>query len=315
MTNTEAILQLIDASMNAATNLPEFSRKPEGLLYHFTDAAGAIGMIQSKQLWASRASCMNDAREILHGRDLGRAIVADRLRADPGSRFSTIWKNAIAHFAGASDVPPVLQIQFDAFTISFCGRDSRSVHWLHYGRGGHGFALGLDPNALERAKWSLVPVTYDEDDQKRMLATIFDNIQETAANLVDVPVRPTEDLVSKIESTAGHLLMDVSSILAPCFKHESFSSEEEWRLFRTTAESEKVTRDKDFHLSFRASQGLIVPYAEFPVGPEAFKKITMGYQVPEYPVRKSLEYLLRESGIDPSSVEIDKSNVPVRGAA
>jgi hypothetical protein len=314
-TSTEAIHRLIDASIKAATDLPAFSRKPEGLLYHFTDAAGAIGMVRGKMMRATRASCMNDAREILHGKDLGRSIVADRLQTGPDSRFSTIWKNAIAHFDGASDVPPVLQIQFDAFAVSFCARDNRSVHWLHYGRGGHGFAVGLDPKALELPNWSLVPVTYDETAQREMLGAVFDKIEKTAAELVDRPVRPSDDLVSKIESTAGHLLMDVSSMLAPCFKHDSFSSEEEWRLFRTTAESEKIQRDKDLHLSFRASGGLVVPYAEFPVAPEGFKKITMGYQVPEHPVVQSLKLLLRESGIDPSHVEIVKSVVPVRGAA
>jgi predicted transcriptional regulator len=41
----------------------------------------------------------------------------------------------------------------------------------------------------------------------------------------------------------------------------------------------------------------------------------MGYQVPEHPVRQSLRLLLREGGIDPAVIAIERSNVPVQGAA
>jgi hypothetical protein len=37
---------------------------------------------------------------------------------------------------------------FHAYVISFCSRTDRSVHWLHYGRQGTGFALGFDVSRL-----------------------------------------------------------------------------------------------------------------------------------------------------------------------
>ncbi len=315
MNSTKAIDDLIDTTIAAAQDLPALSRKPEGLLHHFTDAAGIIGIIRDKQLRATRASCMNDEREILHGRDVGRSVVARRLDQQPGSRFSGIWQNAIDYFDSTPEAPSIPRIKFDAFVVSFCADVNKSVHWLHYGRGGHGYAIGLDPRALDRVNWSLVPVTYERELQEAMMASVFEKIEQKAAALVDEIVSPTKELVSEVELTAGHLLGDVSSMLAPCFKHESFKSEEEWRLFRTTAESDATTRDEDFRLSFRSSGGLVVPYAEFSLGSDAVRAITMGYQVPEHPSKESFRLLLRENQVDPANVTIGKSGVPVRGAA
>jgi len=299
--------------LEACQAIGELSAKPDGQLLHFTDAAGLIGIIGSKRLWATRVSCMNDASELTYGRSIGRAIVKERLRSDPKSRFVATWRTAIAHFDAVPDVPSGLHVHFDAFATSFCTHES-SAHWLHYGRGGHGYALGIDSAAFEVPGWSLVAVIYDRPIQERILASVFDKIQSDAATLADT-FKPSSGVVEKIETTAGHLFVDVTALLAPCFKDPSFTAEDEWRLFRPRLEGEYVGTEGLFPLQFRAHGPLVVPYAEFTVRPEAFKKIIMGYQVPDHPVRQSLRLLLRESGIDPAAFGIERSNVPVRGAA
>jgi hypothetical protein len=307
MTPQEAVESLITSALAAGQRTVELSAKPDGPLLHFTDAAGLAGIIGSQKLWATRASCMNDASEISYGRDLGRALVEDRVRTDPKSRFLPSWKTALAHFDALSE-----HVYIDAFVTSFCTHARKSVHWQEYGRRGHGYALGIDPSAFEVPGWSLAPVIYDRSIQRRILADVFDKIQETAATLAD-NFRLSPAVVKKIESTAGALLVDLTALLAPCLKDRAFDAEDEWRLWRFWLESNKAKQV--FPLKFRAHGDLVVPYTEFAVKPDAVKAIIMGYQVPEHPVRQSLRLLLRESGIDPAAVDITRSDVPVLGAA
>jgi hypothetical protein len=37
--------------------------KPEGLLYHYTDQKGLLGILESKQLWATHYRYLNDTSE------------------------------------------------------------------------------------------------------------------------------------------------------------------------------------------------------------------------------------------------------------
>lgn len=40
------------------------------ILYHYTDAKGLLGILNSKQIWATSYRFMNDAREFEYGFDL-----------------------------------------------------------------------------------------------------------------------------------------------------------------------------------------------------------------------------------------------------
>jgi hypothetical protein len=161
--------------------------------------------------------------------------------------------------------------------------------------------------------WSLVPVVYEEVDQRRILERLFDQIQSAAVRLLET-FGATADVVEKIESTVGHLLADVTFLLAPCFKDPSFAAEEEWRIFKTRLEGEGID-DDPLPLKFRGSASQVVPYAEFAFAPRALKAAVLGYQVPEHPVKQSLRLLLKRSGVDPGTIEITRSTVPARGTA
>ena len=157
---------------------------------------------------------------------------------------------------------------------------------------------------------------YDENDQRRILADMYEQIEGTAAMIADEFGSSTDrDTLARIEITAGHLLADVTGLLAPCLKDPSFHTEEEWRLFRLWFEGRHFGPEFRFPLEFRRQEDLVVPYTEFSLKAEAIRRLVMGYQVPEHPARQSLRLLLEASGIDPEKCVIEKSNVPVRGAA
>jgi hypothetical protein len=53
----------------------------EEVLYHYTDAHGLLGIVQSRQLWASNAAFLNDSTEVTYIRGVlgrGRGPVCTR---------------------------------------------------------------------------------------------------------------------------------------------------------------------------------------------------------------------------------------------
>ncbi len=56
-------------------------RNDSGVVWHYTDAAGLIGIIESGRLWASSPLTLNDASELQHGMAVVRDCWRD-LRAE-----------------------------------------------------------------------------------------------------------------------------------------------------------------------------------------------------------------------------------------
>src|SRR5882757_3208765 len=135
----DSLLDRLDELLREVADQPP----AQDVLYHFTDATGVIGILKSHSLWASRARCCNDAAEIQHGLDIAKKYLdeglADRDLHPDGRDFR---RAALAY------LDPGMHVDFgglsiDAFVTSLCPADDESLHWLHYGRGGDGYALGF----------------------------------------------------------------------------------------------------------------------------------------------------------------------------
>src|SRR5207249_3562878 len=125
-----------------------------------------------------------------------------------------------------------LALRIDSFLASFCGRVDKSVHWLHYGRQGLGYAIGFNSACIETAGWSSVPVTYDNATTENFFNSYFDVIEKKATEMLAGGADSFE-----VNIIASQLLATFSTALAPCFKHVAFADEEEWRLFGLHMES------------------------------------------------------------------------------
>jgi hypothetical protein len=82
---------------------------PPELVYHYTDAAGLLGIISSGTLWATDIEFLNDAQELTYA----RATVLDELRAradeiappDTGSEDG-LRADVLRSIAGELEYPP-----------------------------------------------------------------------------------------------------------------------------------------------------------------------------------------------------------------
>ena len=57
--------------------------KPTELLYHYTDAKGLIGILESRQIWASNIRHLNDSSEFVQSNRMLKAEITRRLRDEP----------------------------------------------------------------------------------------------------------------------------------------------------------------------------------------------------------------------------------------
>ncbi len=65
------------------------------------------------------------------------------------------FRERVQHFLDPKNAFAEKLLDLDAFVVSFCARANQSVHWLHYGRNGTGWAIGLDPVKLFEGPFSL----------------------------------------------------------------------------------------------------------------------------------------------------------------
>lgn len=291
--------QLNKRMFSAVVKRPEFSNNPAGRVYHFTDASGLIGIVENSKLWASRATCLNDAGEVKHGLGIAETIL--RERTENGSAISNI---ALGHLSA-----PKPEIVIDPFVVSFCGREAKSSQWLHYGRQGYGYAIGFEMPIGENS----VRVLYDELEQRGVLKSSIECAESEAASFIsELPQGDREEG----EKVAGLSLAAALRGIAPCFKHSSFSDEEEWRVFDHRIEGPRIDPQRMKNPKFRASNGRIIPFIELelPPGNESpIREIVVGYQIDEAVARESISFLLRTAGLSLDNVLIRRSEVAVQG--
>lgn len=129
-------------------------------LYHYTTAAGLIGILESKSFWASDTRFMEDDAEFGCGLDVLYSVVEDfkeYIRSASDEAYFLIESLLEAEMASAI-----------AFVASFSREGDDAVQWRAR-NDGRGFALGMDAdwlniNAIAQG-FAMVPVVYAPDKQ------------------------------------------------------------------------------------------------------------------------------------------------------
>lgn len=144
--------------------------KGTGMGWHYTDAAGLIGMLGSARIWATRSVALNDSSELLYGLDVVNKV-AKRLRIDGLQIGVDVGRRALegVHILSAS-------------------RDGNTLgQWLNYSKiDGYAVALDLgeplvfdsDPNNLRSSaayelKTQWIDVIYDPAEQEAMAESVL----------------------------------------------------------------------------------------------------------------------------------------------
>ena len=192
-------------------------------MFHYTNPTGLLGICDAKQLWAGRASDMNDETEQLLAIERGRQDITNWLnvRRPATQAVVELLERMRAEMQGANR---------QIYTVSLSVKRDVLSRWRAYCPRSGGAALGLPAAQLRAAAhdqgFYLARCLYDNASQWRLIHELVQNHVDTYS----VKCANSPDGESKHAEAAVKALAQDVARYGPLIKHESFAEEHEWRL-------------------------------------------------------------------------------------
>lgn len=292
------------ATMNyvsKAYGIPRYGWRNKTVRYHYTDAAGLIGILTSHRLWATDIRFLNDTSEgrflcerllTLMERRVGGLNVRERVVID------AIRKNFAKPRSPSS-----------TFSVSFCADGDLLSQWRGCGFFGTGYAIGLDLHDRPHPQLGVFyDICYGEEP-----------LDHLAADLLEVYVKASEKCWPHMVDTFCEQAAMVLQSLAHAFKDPNYREERESRIVRYYSKREGYLFQREAPLHFRARGSDVVPYI-----PLALDVMPEGVSTQKFPIKRiitgpgvdyernysSITRLLEDNGYE--GVEIVRSAIPFR---
>ena len=291
--------------------------KTEPTVFHYTSAAGLLGMIKNREIWATGSNYLNDPTEISFAATALAAALRERLKSG-----DTDWERAQAALdLLGTYIDPNSPDQYHedrSFISSFSRSDQSLTLWRLYG-GRNGFCIGFDESHLLRWTGPDFPTHNGHDlagvEREEFDAALRANYQLSAhIENVSYGAQHVAPIVAKIMSLPfdlegsflyeGRLRTAMNKLSS--IKHPAFEDEREARLVVREVHHHAV--DSDVRVS---ASGALVAHRKVMFPFEAVQSITMapGANAPQQ--RRALEALMAQGGRDPyGHVEIRECGLP-----
>lgn len=276
-------------------------------LYHYTDVQGLLGIIQSQTLWATHVDYLNDSSEVQYA----RRLVVEMLTAYEAEAKLDVSRAILSRARETFD----LVAATDLYVLCFCEQGDLLSQWRGYGRGGDGYAIGIDAASLVAKRESMGEfffgkVEYDSDRQRQLLALVIETLVSGVAP--HVAAEPSATKAAALDECA-RLMRRVLWFALVTFKDPTFVSEQEWRVISILSHRESETRVK-----LRAAGNRLAPYLDLdfkqskalPEGKIPIVEVRHGPTLQPAMAKAGLKLLLRRYGYPDAVVE--GSQIPLR---
>lgn len=277
-----------------------WSERPTGPLYHYTSAAGLLGIVESKSLWASGIQYLNDTTEYKHAASIVQDLLRRRLENERGP-----WNDLYRLLLRGDSI----YLDNTVFVGSLSEAKDRLSQWRAYCATGGGFSIGFDREVVERQAtkqdFCLLKCEYDPVKQRAICDELISDgcraAEEAVARYFQSPP-PHEESKETIQTIGlWHRLIESCMRIAPALKNPSFEEEREWRLVRGPFD------DPDCEVRFRTGKYAVIPYREFALAdvdsPLEIEEIVIGPNPDPTQARKSVEYLLKTRNVRCKNIE------------
>jgi len=272
------------------------------LLWHYTNADGFKGIIEKKQLWATKIQYLDDKSELQHAFDVAREVLLTGIYNESNVKgaFARDIFDFIDHVAGVN-----------VFVFSFCYAKDLLSQWRGFSTGG-GYAIGFNPagmvNLAPKEGFELLPCIYNGEAQRELVEQwLTECLKRLDEKLKTTGTAETKRKFTKKEAWfAGELLAGI----APRFKNIKFEEEEEIRLIS------EFGSIQDKKINFRKKGNLLVPYYEFKLISESegiraeIEEVMVGPSLPEDLGADSVKMFLTRNGF--TTTAVTHSEIPFR---
>jgi hypothetical protein len=309
--------------------------RPEGLLYHYTGQKALEGILGSKSIWATHVRYLNDESEFVHGWEKAWNSILERIRKKEFSEKDLSFKQSFEKVFSTFRREILKDPRRGAYYV-VCFTDDRAAdqeglafdgdrlsQWRAYSKGGYGFSLGFDADALGDAfnapgnvvRW-FKRCEYSESVQDAQIEEVADRYIQEFLTTWDRCFSTVRDPSLSPSQNAGnyapHLMEPLTNMYVDFvqfgmfMKHHGFREENEWRV-TFIAENQAMC-------SFRESTFGLTPF--LPIGidlsrsPSPLKRIVVGPGPHKDEWVTTVNLMLAKCSI--SGVEVVPSQIPYR---
>lgn len=303
-------------------------------VYHYTDTSGFISIMQNQELWASHIAFMNDRFEFLHGKELFRNKLIQKI-SEVSEPEQQVLKNAVKSLDKeiSDGVYPISGK--DVFSISFSSERDSLEMWRGYGREcGIAIAFGRsrgECSLIREEKYEKLLDVYGciaEDvcpDHRHMFLPFFVLYDEqNKINLIDQVIElslkcfanqreilKSSDLRATI--VASDLLSDLIFMLNPLLKHPGFKGEAECRFVDNHVSYQDTPK-----IYYRNRGGIVLPYVKYkildincrPLKKMPISEIIVGPGLKQGKVVDSVKYFCEKNNMGYLVDKIHASDIP-----
>lgn len=277
--------------------LPKYGWLTEGIRYHYTDAAGLLGIIQNGRMWATDLRFLNDPSE--------GAFLPERVLELMRSKSGGVTAAELQIINGVEAALHKPRSQSGTYCVSLSANGDLLSQWRGYGSFGKGYAVGLN-----------LGYEYPHPQIAQFYDVVYGDqgLEELATDLLDLFVTASDKWKGQMYEEWAYTL----GVLAKSFKNSSYVEEQESRLVCSKTEGDRDLFTHELPLMFRARGSDVIPYIPMSlsfVGAEdtprlPIERIIVGPGVDFERNFASISALLKANSYD--NVEVVPSAIPFR---
>ncbi len=294
------------------------SYEDEKILYHYTNLDGLKGIIDTRSLWFSHTTSLNDPSESEYGKNM----IASRLFTEENNVKNDNWKRFFNMLR--EEVINFYKNNYQTYIACFCEMDNLLSQWRSYANKGDGYNIGFnindktlyshDVSKLDTPTYIILRrVIYKKEEQESLINAYITEINKALEKA---------EQHSKVYSENGWIdqaAMQASNILYDmifAFKNPAFSEEKEWRLVKVMKSSVRPES-----IRFRSNTSILEPYLEIFIydnicdkGQFPIKSIKLGPMTEEDRAKSSIELFLHKSTASTSSICLNANIINISHA-
>ena len=269
------------------------------IIYHYTSAAGLLGILTNSKLWFTRWDSLNDTSENLIVHDcINEAL--DKYTQEPQFvKYIREINNNQRKFKKEG------YIDSDLYLASFSANSDSLTMWNCYSKDtrGDGYCIGFDnPKLFQDYPVIISKVIYDKDEQMTVVYDVLERLHQIYDCFIKN--KDTSPDTYKVVAKSFEFVFEEISIF---FKHSAFKDEKEVRA--SIRKRDEVETLKSIVPQIRENGAMLIPYLEMPFDKALVKSVTISPTLADRPVRPGLLALKSKLGM---GFNILKSEIPYR---
>lgn len=228
----------------------ENHRLPENRnLFHYTDLEGLRGILDSKQLWMSHMSSLNDPLEVEYGQKIIYDEINKRLIEEDNRDVRTFYDSIKQTISGFG------KTLHHGFISCFCEDSNLLSQWREYSDRGGGYCIGFNFNSTTRGAFDkyeiensldqiksgdqplLRKLIYDEKIQRKLVNEYLDKITKGYSKGIVGRIKNHFRTSNHHTAVMGGQAIDMLLDMVLSFKHPAFKEEREWRILNIVLEN------------------------------------------------------------------------------